>query len=104
MSYRPDRNRQHQDFQPIDHAKRLESQLGNHLNISRPRLKLLGEIIVSMFSCQSVSLSKLGARMKGRASPESQEKRLSRFFPKLQILYKRLGQPFIIYSEVERKR
>lgn len=59
----------------------LTLRLGEHLSLSKARLECLAAVVLALLACESVNLRKISLRISGDAKPESQYRRLQRFFP-----------------------
>lgn len=63
----------------------LTLRLGEHLSLSKARLECLAALVLALLACESVNLRKISLRMSGVAQPQSQYRRLQRFFPRPQV-------------------
>jgi hypothetical protein len=63
----------------------LTLRLGEHLSLSKARLECLAALVLALLAGESVNLRKVSLRMHGAAEPESQYRKLQRFFPQCAI-------------------
>lgn len=70
----------------------LTQRLEEHFTASKSRINCMVQIILGLFLCQSVNLSRIAARMQGKAKHESQYKKLQRFFPGVSVLPNCIGE------------